>query len=198
MDKLWIAHTVAYMLKVMKSGADLSQHRKPFASIRHGNYDDFIDEVDGELPFMIVYNAGNIEDDVNKISQKTHFDFAGLIKAGPSMKKFYYECFNSFGRITDPDIPDQIFEDVALFEIGLRMHANNNELLDEREEFEGVINKLSDFKNLTLNEKEALHQGRKFLNMIKHGKLSFPSWDEGIQAFLQAKQIQLNHKLTVQ
>jgi hypothetical protein len=60
-----------------------------------------------------------------------------------------------------------------------------------------VINKLSKFKNLTENETNKLHQGRRFINMIKHFKNQFPSWNEGIDVMTVAYELIKEKKLTI-
>ena len=47
------------------------------------------------------------------------------------------------------------------------------------------------------NEIETLHKGRDFLNMIKHRNKKFDSWEEGTNAFFEAKRIIDKYKLRV-
>nr|WP_152556382.1 hypothetical protein [Nonlabens ulvanivorans] len=92
----------------------------------------------------------------------------GLFNANPSLQKFYIDCYKEYGKITDTDIPDSIYGIAALFEISLRMHANNHNLIEPRENLNEVINKLTKFKNINRDETNKLHQGRRFINMVKH------------------------------
>jgi len=47
--------------------------------------------------------------------------------AGPSMKDFYEKCVNEYGAFTDDEISNELFYRIALFEITIRIHANNHE-----------------------------------------------------------------------
>lgn len=189
------ATTVGYMLKVLKSNVKINKFNPEFKMIRHGNYFEFINSVKGEVPHTVVYNKGKITSD--NIARKDDFDFLGLFNANPSLQKFYIDCHKEYGKITDTDIPDSIYGIAALFEISIRMHANNNNLIESRENLVEVINKLSEFKNLTENETNKLHQGRRFINMIKHFKNQFPSWNEGIDAMTIAYELIKEKKLTI-
>ena len=194
-NKLLIGLTVGYMLKVMKAQKNISKFRKEFAAIRHGDYFDFINQLKEPIPKMVVYNEGHIE--VNPTHNKYDIDFIGLFKSGPSIKKFLKECFNFYGDIKDNDIPDSVFYNVALFEISLRMHANNRKLLMERDSLENVIDKISTFNNIARDEQEMLQKGRHFLNMLKHFKHQFESYSVGIIAFNKADEILKKYKLTI-
>ena len=183
-EKLLIGFTIGYLLKVMKSGKRISKFHDEFSSVRHGNYYDFINLIKEQIPEMVVYNKGHIE--VNPQLKKNDIDFIGLIKAGPSCRKFYKECYKEYGAIKDCDVPDSIFYEVALFEISLRMHANNYGLLKKRESLENVISKICEFKGMTVEETEIIQNGRRFSNMIKHYKSQFDTWEAGINAFKKA------------
>lgn len=184
MERLIIQVAVGYMLKVLKADKIIDFQKKEFAAIRHGNYDQFLELVNGPIPEMVVYNSGNIK--TKNISQKEDFDFAALIKAGPSLLMFYTNCKKHYGEIIDLDIDDDTFEKIALFEIGLRMHANNKKLLIENDSLETVIDKLSIELNMTTEETLKLHLGRQYLNMIKHKRRKFDSWTSGLEAFQSA------------
>jgi hypothetical protein len=189
------ATTVGYMLKVLKSNVKIDKFNPEFKMIRHGNYFEFINSVKGEVPHTVVYSKGKITSD--NIARKDDFDFLGLFNANPSLQKFYIDCHKEYGKITDTDIPDSIYGIAALFEISIRMHANNNNLIESRENLVEVINKLSEFKNLTENETNKLHQGRRFINMIKHFKNQYSSWNEGIDAMTIAYELIKEKKLTI-
>ena len=195
METLIIAKTVGYMLKAMKLKEDTSLFRKEFASIRHGNYLEFTELIKGEIPTVVVYNKGEIQ--VSNRLTREEIDFVGLIKSGPSLLEFHKKCLSQFGNLIDHDISDKIYEKVALFEISLRMHANNNNLINFQEDLIEVIFKLSKSKNLPNNLIEKLQNGRRFLNMIKHPKNQFSSWNEEITAFNEAYLICQKHSLTV-
>jgi hypothetical protein len=189
------ATTVGYMLKVLKSDVKIHEFNSEFKMIRHGDYFEFINSVKGEVPHSVVYNKGEIKSD--NISRKDDFDFLGLFNANPSLQKFYTNCYKEYGEIIDTDIPNSIYGIAALFEISIRMHANNNNLIESRENLIDVINKLSDFKKLNEYETKKLHQGRKFINMIKHFKNQFPSWNEGMEAMTIAYELLKEKKLTI-
>ena len=159
MEILIIGVTVGYMLKVLKSGKPLVAYKREFAAIRHGDYYDFITLIGEPIPFMITYNQGTIRTETE--ARKDDIDFAGLLKAGPSLKVFYQKCKNQYGEIQDSDLTDKVYRNLVLFEIGMRMHANNHNLLTEKESFEGVITKISKFKNIPPHESEVLQNGKK-------------------------------------
>jgi hypothetical protein len=195
MERLIIQVAIGYMLKVMKSDKLLDFQKNEFAAIRHGNYDQFLSLANGPIPEMVVYNAGVIK--TKNISQKGDFDFAALIKAGPSLLIFHKKCLEYYGNFKDKEIDDNTFEKIALFEIGLRMHANNKTLLIEMEKFESVIDKLGAAVNMSQEEINQLHFGRQLLNMIKHKKMKFDTWESGIKAFLSVSLIVDKYKLKV-
>jgi len=187
--------TVGYMLKVLKSNIEIDNFNEEFKMIRHGNYFEFINSIKGEVPFTVVYQKGEIKSD--NIAREDDFDFLGLFNASPSLQKFYTNCYNRYGKINDTEIPDPIYGISALFEISIRMHANNHNLIKPREKLVNTINILSEFKNLTTDETSKLHQGRRFVNMIKHFNNQFPSWEEGIEAMKIAYKVLKERKLTI-
>jgi hypothetical protein len=192
---LIIEPTVGYMLKVLKSGMTITHFKNEFGHIRHGNYLDFLNLVQGPIPEMVTYNAGHVTNE--NTPRKTDCDFGLLLKAGPSLRIFYNNCIKVYGQIVDNDIPDEIYFKVVLFEIGLRMHANNDGLLSERENLIDVINKLCSNRNISQTDIDDLQDGRVFINMIKHFKNQFPSWLDGISAFKKAYEIIEKHEFTI-
>ena len=195
MEKTIIEVAVGNMLKVMKSGTPIIKYREAFNKIKHGDYDKFIKIMDGAIPPIIIYNNGIINNGYT--SQKVDFDFAGLICSKPSLIQFHNDCLKEYGVIVDNDISDDIFEKIVLFEISIRMHANNSKLLNYDDNLEIAINKLSKVKKLSNEEIELLHRGRIFSNCVKHNKLKFPSWEEGIISFLNAYGVLATNKLTI-
>lgn len=189
------ATTVGYMLKVLKANVKIEAYNEEFKMIRHGNYFEFINSVKGEVPHTVVYAKGKVTSD--NIAKKDDFDFLGLFNTGPSLKKFHEECFNFYGQINDLEVPNPIYGIAALFEISVRMHANNHNLIKPREKLVDIINILSVFKNLTTDETNKLHQGRRFINMIKHFNNQFDSWEKGINALEAGYKILKDNKLTV-
>jgi hypothetical protein len=146
---------------------------------------------------LVIYTGGGIRAEKN--NPKYDFDFEGLLKSGPSLKIFLKKCFLVYGNIEDPDIPDLIYHKVVVFEIALRMHANNNNLLDKtkQEDIINVISILSKFKNLTQEEEDKLQKARVFTNMVKHFKNQYPSWEEGIKIFLDGFEVLESHRIKI-
>ena len=194
MQALIIDIVVGYMIKVLKSGTPIVAFRNEFAAIRHGNYYDFINFVGEPIPFMITYNNGVIQEEIE--ARKDDIDFQGLLKAGPSLKKFYIDCKKMYGEIKDIELTDETYRKLVHFEIMLRMHANNHKLLTGKEKLINVISKLAAFKNFTNKEIELLQKGRDFLNKVKHGSKSPISWINETIIFDKAFQVLENHKLT--
>lgn len=195
MQILIIEVTVGYMLKILKAGIQINLYKDEFAAIRHGNYYDFINLVGEPIPFMITYDKGIIKEEVE--ARKDDIDFAGLLKAGPSLMKFYENCKKIYGKINDPDLNDEDFRKLVLFEIAMRMHANNSNLLNENEQLVNVISKLAVFKNFSELEIEKLQKARKFLNKIKHNNNSNYSWADGLHEFEEGYEILTKHQMTV-
>lgn len=186
---------VGNMLKVMKSGRPIIKHSEAFKKIRHGDYDNFIKIINGAIPPIVIYNNGVIKNSYT--SQEEDFDFAGLICSGPSLIKFHKDCINEYGIIKDENIADDIFEKMVLFELSIRMHANNSKLLNIKDVLEVAINKLSEFKRLNKEDTKQLHNGRIFINGVKRNATKFPSWNEGIIEFQKAYEILVTNKLTI-
>jgi hypothetical protein len=188
---------IAYMLKVIKLGIKHKAYKDEFNAIRHGDYHSFLALINGPIPFMLKYSNGVISDETN--SPKYEIDFEGLLKSQASLKIFYTKCKKEYGNIQDIDISDDIYNKVATFEIALRMHANNSNLLSKnnRFELEEVINLLCNHKKLSNQEREQLQLSRRFLNMVKHYKKQFPTWQEGIVAFLKGYDVLIKHAILV-
>ena len=195
MEKLIIEHAVGYMLKVMKSGVPIKKYKDEFAAIRHGNYFDFINLVSGQIPTILVYREGEII--IDSKANKEDCDFLGLLKSGPSLLNFFTDCKLVYGVVNDSDISDEIFGKVVLFEISLRMNANNNLLINKREDLINVINRLCLLKNFSQTEIDIFHKGRSFLNMIKHKKNQFSSWSEGITMFNISNELLIENNLNI-
>lgn len=194
-EYLTIGYTVGFMLKVMKRGIKIDKYRKEFACIRHGNYFEFINFIKGEVPFTVVYSHGVIE--TNPPPKKDDCDFVALFKAGPSLMDFYKKCRKEYFVEKDDDVCDVLYYKAVLFEISLRMHANNNHLIAEREDLIDVIDNLCYYKEINDEERNLFHRGRDFINMIKHPKNQFSSWKEGCDAFEVAYSLLAKHKLTI-
>ena len=112
----------------------------------------------------------------------------GMFLAIPSIIDFYTRCKKHFGVVSDENLPDVVFIEVAFFEIVIRMHTDLLKVVNDRANFEKVIDAL--FKSLNASDEEIkiLHQGRNFSNDIKHlndekYKRKFNSWEEGYKFF---------------
>ena len=187
--------TVGYMLKVWKSQKKISKYKAEFNAIRHGDYFEFIQLIGEAFNPFVSYNNGLII--LETESKKNDLDFAGLIKAGPSLKSFFKNCYEEYGEFIDNDISDLEYYDIAMFEIALRMHANNNNLLKKKENLDFVINSLCEFKKIPENEKLLIDKGRKFLNLIKHPKGKTILWNVEIQKFKLANETLLKYGIAV-
>jgi len=195
-EELIISIVVGYMLKLMKNNINIKSHIKEFASIRHGNYDEFIQLVNGIKPYMVVWDNGVIKND--NFNQVNTCDFGMIIQSGPSLMKFYKEVKSIYGEVIDTDISDDIYKKLVIFEISLRVHANNNKLIGYKEEIQKVIDKLSKFKNLKIDETNKLHNGRLFTNYVKHKKSKkFSSYQDGINHFNDAFNVLIDNELTI-
>ena len=194
--KLIIENVVGYMLKVTKLALPITKYKNEFDAIRHGNYYDFCNLVDGlNIIDIVHYVDGKIN--TNPSIQIEDCDFVRLFKSGPSLEVFNKKCQLEYGKIVDNDVSDDIYEKAALFEIALRMHANNKKIIKKRDKLIVVIDNLGKHYNLSQPEIDKLHQGRRFINMIKHFKNQFPTWSDGIIAFNEAFEILKKYKFTI-
>ncbi|MDA0177373.1 hypothetical protein OOZ35_07720 [Mesoflavibacter profundi] len=194
--KLIIQVVVGYMYKVLKNKLDTSDFKFEFAAIRHGDYYDFITSIGKEIDFIVVYNKGQIEKETN--IKESDIDYVGLVKSGESLREFYKKCYLKFGEINDCNLSDSYFEKAALYELSLRMHLNNKRLTKNRITLENVINRISELKNLTNQETEILHKGRKFLNFIKRPEKLKSDWNTVTSDFDEAYSLIENKKLTIE
>lgn len=194
---LIIEVAVGYMLKVLKTKQKLIEFKNEFDAIKHGDYKTFLNLVGCRIPLMVNYNGGEIRSEENDPNYEC--DFEGLVKSGPSLLTFYKNCFSIYGHIDDKDVPDLIYNKLVIFEIAIRMHANNNNILDKhkRENLVDVIKILSKYKNLSKQEEEKLQQARIFINMVKHYNIQFPSWEVGIKHFLDGFRVLKNNGLMI-
>jgi hypothetical protein len=195
--KLVVEQVVGYMLKVMKSGIKITTYRDEFNAIRHADYGTFLNLVKGPLPFMMKWHNGVISEGSHNPNYDC--DFEGLYKSGPSLMLFYKKCMMEYGKIEDKDIPDNIFHKVVTFEIAIRMHANNYKLLStiERTDLITVIEVLCAHKNINETQKEKVQKAREVVNMIKHFKHQFPTWEEGVRHFKEGYKVLIEHDLLI-
>lgn len=196
-ELLAIEAVAGYMLKAMKLGKDLSEFKDEFKAIRHGRYDDFIALIGGDLPKVILYDTGTVK--TGYFKQFDYGDFMGLINSRESLQIFYNKCYNEYGELNDLDLCDNVYYHAVMFEISLRMHANNYNLLSNKSELKVVISKLCAFLKLSQADYELLDNGRKFINFIKHkeGKKNFTTWEQEVLSFKKACLVIIKYELTI-
>jgi hypothetical protein len=187
--------TIGYLYKVLKNGKDTSKFKEEFEAIRHGDYETFLSLIGDKIDFIVSYNNGVISNDVN--IREDDSDFARLIKSGSSLNTFVKICIEEFGKIDDCDLTNLDFERLALFELSLKMHRNNNAPRENKLRLENVINHLQIIKNLSDSEIKILHQGRKFLNKVKHPEKMKSDWKAELIVFNSAYNILLQKQLTI-
>ncbi len=186
---------IGYLYKVLKNGKDTSKFKEEFAAIRHGDYENFLSLIGDKIDFIASNNNGVINNDVN--IKEDDSDFARLIKSGSSLNTFVKICFEEFGEITDRDLTNLDFERLALFELSLKMHRNNYALREDKIRLENVINHLQIIKKLSDSDIKILHQGRKFLNKVKHPEKMKSDWRAELIVFNSAYNILLQKQLTI-
>jgi len=195
-EKYIIGIVLGYVLKIMKARKKETKFNREFASIRHGNYPKFINLVNGNIPEMVLYNRGEIE--VNPKPKTENIDFVGLFMAGPSMKDFYEKCVSEYGVFIDNEISNELYYQIGLFEITIRIHANNHKKIEENHTFERIINDLGQSLSLSADEINTLQKGRKLLNVIKHGMKKNYSWSEGITDFKKAQNVMNERQIVLE
>lgn len=186
---------LGYMYKVMKNGMDTKPFSSEFAAIRHGDYEDFVNQIGKPIDFIVSYSGGHINTDTSIRDDDS--DFGRLLKSGESLMEFYKKCKNSYGQIVDNDVPDEIYERVALFELSIRMHKNNSGRDEDRVNLIDMIDTLGEIKGLSEADIHTLQEGRKFLNYVKRPDNLKYTWEEGIQKFNDAYDVLERNRLTV-
>lgn len=186
-EKYSIGTVVGYVLKIIKTGKKVTKFKKEFTFLKHGNYPKFIKSMNGNVPEIVMGTLEQIE--VNPKPKAENIDFVGLFMAGPSLKDFYQKCFDEYGEFIDNEISDDLYYEIGMFEITIRIHANIYKKIEENHSLEQIINDLGEHLGLTANEKNTLQKARKLLNAIKHGKKKNYSWFEGTNDFKKALKI---------
>ena len=189
--RLLVEIVVGYMYKVQKNQLDTSKYSKEFAAIRHGNYFQFFNEIGKEIDFIVTYESGQIKTDTKV--QENEIAFIALTKVGECLKDFYQRILQTYGELKDLDISDEDFQRAAYFELSVRMHSNNKRLPSEEIRLVDVIESLE----LTRNEKDTLHQGRKFINYIKRPWKMKNQWSHELDKFDSAFELIKTKKLTI-
>lgn len=196
MEKILIIGLVnGYMLKVWKSKKKIIKYKSEFNAIRHGDYFEFINLIKEPISPLVINKSGVVSTDTKPNIEDC--DFVGLTKSKNSMIKFYEECFKEYGDINDNEIDDNLFYEVALFEISIRMHAKNHNLITKREDLKTIIPTLCKHNNIPESDMILIDKGRVFLNMIKHFKNQFATWEDGIENFKIANKILIKYGITV-
>lgn len=186
---------LGYMYKVMKNGMDTKPFASEFAAIRHGDYEDFVNQIGKPIDFIVSYSGGRINTDTSIGVDDS--DFGRLLKSGESLMVFFKECKKTYGQIVDNDIPDEVYERVALFELSIRMHKNNSTRDEDRVNLVDIIDTLGEIKGLSEANINALQEGRKFLNYVKRPEKLKYTWVEGIQKFNDAYDVLKRNQLTI-
>lgn len=195
-DDLAVAHVVGYMLKVLKNKMDTAKFHNEFAAIRHGDYDKFISLIKEPILPMVICENGVIRNRINSVKEEC--DIIALFAATPSLYKFYHICYSHYGDLVDTDFNDEIYRKLSVFEIRIRMHANiKGKVINSRDELMDIINKLSVNYTLTETEINLIHDGRRFLNKIKHHNVTSTSWKSNISLFENAYQLLDDKKIRI-
>lgn len=190
-EKLIYDFVIGYMLKVIKSKTEITKYKKEFNAIKHGDYVCFINLINIGIPDdIIVAKEGEVElISTEKQMEMKNVDFLFLLLSAPALKEFYSKCYEEFGNITDYDLSDDDFENVANFEMVLRMFVNNKYIIEQKIELVNVINLLCSDLLIPKNEVDKIQKGREFINMVKGHRAKFPSYKEGLKAFSEAIEI---------
>jgi hypothetical protein len=120
-----------------------------------------------------------------------------LAAATPSLKTFLKKCHATFGNVTDNHFSDEVFRKLVAYEIAIRMHAKNRSLIPKGSTLEFAIDKLRNAFSLTEDEIESLHNGRKFLNKIKHHEGFDFSWINNVILFEEAYSILSKYNIKI-
>lgn len=196
-ENLIYSHVVGYMLKIIKNRVVLNKKTKNYFNyIKHSNFQGFIDLIKEPVPPMVIWSNGEIIVSPEKIGNQC--DFIGLLASGPSLKTFYQKCLSEVGDFNDIDFDDEIYKKLALFELAIRMHLNNNSLILENETIVNFIPKLQQICLVTNDEIKTLIKANQFLNKIKHPeKLKNDKWKSDVVVFDEAFSILVKYNITV-
>lgn len=196
-EKLIYDVVVGYMLIVIKSGVEITNFQKEFDAIKHGDYVCFINLIGSGIPKDIVVSKdGEIIPSEKQIEAK-NVDFLFLLLSSISLKKFYTKCYKEFGEINDSELTNKDFENLANFEMVLRMFFNNVSINEGRIKLVDVIDILLNGMKIPNEEIKIVHKGREFLNMVKGHKAKFSSIEEGLIAFSKALDILKKHEIVL-
>ncbi|WP_298767698.1 hypothetical protein [uncultured Polaribacter sp.] len=197
-EKLIYDKVVGYMLKIIKSGIKINKFKNKFNAIKHGDYVCFIELLKVGIPQDIIVNkiGEGIIPTEKQLAQK-NVDFLFLLLASKSLLEFYKECYLEYGEITDKDLSDKDFENLANFEMVLRMFYNNTFEYNGRIVLNDVIEKFMNYKGISKSEIEKIQIGRTFLNMVKGHKANFENYNQGLIAFNESLKILEKYKIKI-
>lgn len=188
-SKLIYDVVVGYMLKVIKSGIKITKFKREFDAIKHGDYNCFINLIGCGIPNNIVfYKEGEIIPTEKQIEVE-NVDFLHLNLSSISLKDFYSKCYFEYGEIKDSELSTNDFENLANFEMVLRMFFNNEFITEKRVRLFDIIEILLIHKKIPRDEIDIVQKGREFLNMVKGHKAKFKSTEEGLNFFKKALSI---------
>ena len=197
-EKLIYDKVVGYMLKIIKSGIKINKFKNKFNAIKHGDYVSFIELLKVGIPKdIVVSKIGEGIIPTEKQLEQKNVDFLFLLLAGNSLREFYKECYSEYGQIIDKDLSDNDFENLANFEMVLRMFYNNTFEYNGRIVLNDVIEKYMNYEGISKSEIEKVQIGRTFLNMIKGHKAKFENYNQGLIAFNESLKILEKYKIKI-
>ncbi|QXP59521.1 hypothetical protein [Olleya sp. HaHaR_3_96] len=187
---------VGYMLKIIKSGIRINKFKNKFNAIKHGDYVCFIELLKVGIPEDIIVNKiGEGIIPAEKQLEQKNVDFLFLLLASKSLLEFYKECYLEYGEIIDKDLSDKDFENLANFEMVLRMFYNNTFEYNGRIKIHVIIDKYMNHKGISEPEIKKVQAGRTFLNMVKGHKANFDSYNQGLITFNESLKILEKYKI---
>ncbi len=203
-EDLVISHVVGYMLSVMKfHSKNITKFKEEFSAIRHADYDCFSGLVKAPQPELLIQWESGIIKTENFSQQSGDADITMHFAIEPSLKKFLNECTKYYGYNKDTNISNLLFRKCGAFEIAAKVQLNkelqNRYLPNAKITLEKTIDELCGYNNIPADEKEILHNGRRFVNMVKLNEINkqFTSWQDGIVAFELAWNICEKYRLKI-
>lgn len=193
-SNLLISACGGYLLKLAKNGYDMSNFKNEFDALRHGNYDKFFDLMKVPEAFMLEMGDNGIIRTTGFSQKNGDGDFVMIIKIAPGIKTLYQKFHSMYGDVHDVDISDETYRLSFVFETSLRMHAK----IDSWTKLVDIIDEISKLNNLSSTDTMKLHDGRKFLNKIKHeNKRKKYDYNKGSNNIRDAYSVLYNNKLII-
>lgn len=205
-EDFYIAHVGAFMFKHIRAETNIHKFKQEFRCLRHGHYDELIErvrsyfpDVEMESPIIVAYDIGKGEPTTDKstFNQRMMCDFVGIINCQKPMHHFAQLLVTEYGKIKDEEFETKVFQEVVLYELGLRnalcnAYKNNewehNLISSLRLEMEDVIDELAYIYNLTPENIDLLTKGRQFRNYVKEKKLRKNQFESSAQALIKFKE----------